>query len=162
MSDNQQSVRSQVTLSRVLRYGGFAILIGMLVLSLIYQASNPNASDEERIEATVQAGVNQGLTAVAQQAGTPEPTALQATVDARIDATLTAIVALSVTPTPDPDRTVADEAIDNTVGFFEGLLSPILGLFSGVWNFAGLGGLWIQVLCCIVPPILIVVGIAND
>lgn len=162
MSDNQQSVQSQITVSRVLRYGGFAILLGMLVLSIIYQMSNPNATDEERIEATVQAGVNQGLTEVAQQTGTPEPTAIQATVDARIDATLTAIVALSATPTPDPDRTATDEAIDNTVGFFEGLFAPILGILSSMWNFAGLGGLWIQVLCCVIPPILIGVGIIND
>lgn len=161
MSNQKSSIRSQITLSRVLRYGGFAILVGMLILSLVYQFTNPLAGDEA-LEATVQAGVNQRLTEVAQQTGTPEPTAIQSTVEARIDATLTAVVALSATPTPDPDRTPTEEAVDNTVGFFESLLAPILGLLGSVWNFAGLGGIWLQVCCCVVPPIAIVVGIIND
>ncbi|MEO1165699.1 MAG: hypothetical protein AAFV98_18080 [Chloroflexota bacterium] len=161
MSQPSSSIRSQITLSRVLRYGGFAILLGMLILSLVYQYTNP-PTDAEAIEATVQAGVNQGLTEVAQQTGTPEATALQSTVDARIDATLTAIVISSATPTPDPDRTPTEEAVDNTVGFFETLLAPILNILASMWNFAGLGGVWLQVCCCIVPPIAIVVGIIND
>ena len=161
MSESNNQPASKFPISKILRYSGFAILLGMLVLSIIYQVSNPPETDEERIEATVQAGVNQGLTEVAMQTGTPEPTAIQETVQARIDATLTAVVELSATPVPE-DRTATEEAVDNTVGFFEALLSPIIGIFQGMWNFAGIGGLWMQVLCCIVPPALIVIGIIND
>lgn len=161
MSEENKSTGRKFPISRILRYGGFGILLLMLVMSIIYQVSNPPETDEERIEATVQAGVNQGLTEIAEQTGTPEPTAIQETVQARIDATLTAVIELSATPIPE-DKTPTEEAVDNTVGFFQTLLSPIIGIIQGMWNFAGLGGLWIQVLCCIVPPVLIVVGIAND
>lgn len=154
-------------ISKLLRYGGFAILLVMLIMSIVYQMSNPDATDEERIAATVQAGVDSGLTEVALQTGTPDPTAIQSTVDAGIDATLTAIAAESATPVPSgaedsTEDTSSDNPLKPVIEFIGTLLAPIIGIVRGMWNFAGLGGLWVQVLCCIVPPLLIIVGIVND
>lgn len=153
MSEDNNIPSKTYPIPKILRYTGFAILLLMLVLSLIYQMSNPNATEEERIEATVQAGVNQGLTEVMIQTGTPDPTAIQATVEARIEATLTAA----------PDSTTVDDDTnsdnDNTMPEF---INLILSPFRAMWNFAGLGGIWIQIICCLAPVLLIVIGIAND
>ena len=153
MSEENKAPIKKFPVSKVLRYSAFAILLFMLVSSIIYQMSNPNATDEERIEATVQAGVNQGLTEAVMQTGTPDPTAIQSTVSARIEATLTAVPS-----TPDiagEDSTSSDNPILNIIN---ALLSP----FRAMWDFAGLGGIWIQVICCIVPVLMLVVGIVND
>lgn len=153
MSEENKVPVKKFPLSKVLRYSAFAILLFMLISSVIYQMSNPNATDEERIEATVQAGVNQGLTEVRMQTGTPDPTAIQSTVSASIDATLTAVPS-----TPDilgEDSTTSDNPVLNIIN---ALLSP----FRAMWNFAGLGGIWIQVICCIVPVLMLIVGIVND
>ncbi|MGJ3237938.1 MAG: hypothetical protein ACFE0Q_04460 [Anaerolineae bacterium] len=159
--DEQQPQTNKFPISRILRYGGFAILAIMLMLSVVYQLSNPNATDQERIEATVQAGVDQGLTAVAVETGTPDPTAIQGTVQARIDATLTASVPPTATPLP-ADISAGERIATQTSGFIGGIFSGIVSIVQGVWNFAGLGGFVVQLLCCIIVPILIVVGIAND
>jgi|GEM_PF-4327019 len=166
MSDNTPQKKS-FPISKLLRYGGFAILLVMLILSIAYQMSNPPSTDEERIAATVQAGVNSGLTEVAIQTGTPDATAIQATVSAGIDATINAIAAESATPAPSNDDDTSavndtDNPLSGVIGFFQSLLAPIINFVRGTWEFAGNFGVFVQVLCCIVPPILIVVGIVND
>ena len=153
MSEENKAPVKKFPLSKVLRYSAFAILLFMLVSSLIYQMSNPNATDEERIEATVQAGVNQGLTEVSMQTGTPDPTVIQGTVSARIEATLTA-----VPDTPD----ISDADSTNSDNPLMNILNALLSPFRAMWDFAGLGGIWVQVICCIVPVLLLIVGIAND
>ncbi len=153
MSEENKAPVKKFPLSKVLRYSAFAILLFMLVSSVIYKMSNPNATDEERIEATVQAGVNQGLTEVSMQTGTPDPTAIQATVSARIEATLTAVP--STPDNADEDTTSSDNPLMNIIN---ALLSP----FRTMWDFAGLGGIWVQVICCIAPVLMLIVGIVND
>lgn len=156
MSEENNIPSRSFPIPKILRYSGFAILLLMLVLSLIYQMSNPNATDEERIEETVQAGVNLGLTEVLMQTGTPDPTAIQATVEARIEATLTAVA-----DTPDTTTVGNDTATDSDDPLLN-IVNAISYPFHAMWNFAGLGGIWIQIICCIAPILLIVIGIAND
>ena len=104
----------------------------------------------------MQAGVNQGLTEVLIQTGTPDPTAIQSTVEARIEATLTAIADAPDTSTVGNDTsTDSDDPLLNIV-------NAILYPFRTMWNFAGLGGIWIQIICCIAPVLLLIIGIAND
>lgn len=156
MSEESNTPIKKFPVSKLLRYSAFAILLLMLILSGIYQLSNPNATDEERIEATVQAGVNQGLTEVSVQTGTPDPTAIQATVSARIDATLTAVA-----DTPSSSQSEGDDTSDSDNAIMN-IINALLSPFRAMWNFAGLGGLWVQVLCCIAPILMLVIGIVND
>lgn len=125
------------------------ILVGMVVLalfSLARPAPTPEGLETQQAR-TIEAGVNMRLTQVA--AGLPTPD-LAATIDARTIAELTA----TSTPTPRPTPTPEPSAIDRVIGG---------GSFIGsIWNFFGGLGWLAQGLCCILLPLLIVVGIIND
>jgi hypothetical protein len=157
MTDDSPQEKPRFRLSRILRYAGFAILLMMLVLSVIFQFTQPQVlSDEEIIAATVQAGVNLGLTEVMVLTGTPDATAIQATIEAGIEATLTNIQG---TPQAESSNTGSETG---AVSWIANLFNAVLGFIMGIWNFAGQGGIFIQVCCCIVPIALVVVGIIND
>ncbi|MCU0498499.1 MAG: hypothetical protein MUF87_14205 [Anaerolineae bacterium] len=124
-----------VNTSRIFRYAFFGIL-GIMAVIMIYGLLNrPTPLTPADMDATVQAGIA-GTRAAIQ--GTPN---LQATIDAEIEQ------GLRVTPTP----TAVPSPLDG-VG----------GAVSGVWNFFGFGGLFTQVLCCLLIPGLLLLGVLRD
>lgn len=160
MSDNTPKPKSKFRLSRILRFTGIGILLAMVILSIVFQFTQPEVlTDEESIAATVQAGVNAGLTEVVMQTGTPDATAIQATVDAGIEATLASI---DSPPQSETSNTAGGTEYDGVVGWIVGFFEAIWGFVLGIWNFAGRGGIFVQVCCCIVPIGLVALGIIND
>mgnify|MGYP001052190953 CR=1 FL=1 len=161
MTDETTS-RGRPSISRMLQIAAFAILLGMLVLSVIAQFTGDPPTDAERdqqvIESTVQAGVDAGLTEIVSQTGTPDATAIQSTVDAAIDATLTGVAVTSAPPTATPPPFEVATGADPV----DGALNGLLGILLGVWQFAGFAGIWSQVCCCVLPIGVIVVGALND
>lgn len=158
--------------SKILRYSALGILLLMLVLAVVAQFYEvPLIDNDAQLEATVQSGVDARLTQIAAQTGPPNPEQLEATIEQRAEATLTAIVAPPTTPTPVPP-TIAEDApasqidlppfVQGIWDFVSGVAGAFFGIFAGLWNFAGRAGLFIQLFCCVVPVLLIVVGIAND
>lgn len=123
------------TTARVFRYAFFGIL-GIMALIVVYGLLNrPTPLSQADIDATVQAGIS-GTRAAME--GTPN---LPATIDAGIEQ------GLRVTPTPTPVPSPLD---------------GVTGAVSGVWNFFGFGGLLTQVLCCLLIPGLILLGVLRD
>jgi hypothetical protein len=157
--------KSSFRLSRIIRMVAFGILAVMLLLAVIAQFTVPPTA-QDSIDATVEAGVNQRLTEVMVQTGTPNPTALRATIDASADATLTQIVVTAATPTPILQAPPPPEGVPGILigiwNFVMGILNWFWGIITGLWNFAGRGGIVVQVLCCIVPSLAIIIGIVND
>lgn len=165
MTDNTPQKKSSFPLSRILRYSGFAILLIMLILSVVFQFTQPQIlTDEEIVAETVQAGVNLGLTEVSVLTGTPDATAIQSTINAGIEATLAQnSIEASATAQPESSNTEnTSESIDGVISWITNLLASVFGIVISAWNFAGRGGIFIQVCCCITPFGLIVVGIMND
>src|SRR5688500_15807289 len=78
---SEESGKRTFRLSRIIRMVAFGILALMLLLAVIAQFTVP-PTGQESIDATVEAGVNQRLTEVIVQTGTPNPTALRATIEA--------------------------------------------------------------------------------
>ena len=152
--------------SKIARGIAFAILAGMLVLAVIAQFTTPDIPDtpEAAVEATVQAGIQQRLTEVVIETGTPNPTAVRETIDASVNATLTQIAAGSATPVPNAAST-PDEVPGILRGIWNFIVSVVKafwGMLVWLWNFAGKGGIVLQVICCIIPALALIIGIFND
>jgi hypothetical protein len=165
MTENTPQNKSPFPLSRILRYAGFAILLVMLILSVVFQfTQDPILTDEEIVAETVQAGVDLGLTEVSILTGTPDATAIQATINAGIEATL-AQRSLDATATAQPESSNTEntlEATNGVISWVVSLFGAVFGIIVGMWNFAGQGGIFVQLLCCITPVGAIVVGVVND
>lgn len=136
-------------LSRGMTTAFWVILAGMVALalfSLARPAPTPEGLQTQQAR-EIEAAVNAQLTAVAAGQPTPDFTA---TIEARVQAELIA----TSTPTPRPTPTPEPSAIDRVIGG---------GSFIGsIWNFFGGLGWLAQGLCCILLPLLIVLGIIND
>lgn len=122
-----------MNISRLARSAFILVLVGMLLLAAYAFLNRPTPITEQDIEATVDARRTQTAVAV-----TPD---LEATIDAR----------LQTTPAPPAPSDPVNDAIGGVTGFV-----------SGVWDFFGFFGLFSQVICCIVLPGLILLGILND
>jgi hypothetical protein len=122
-----------VNLSRLARSGFILILVAMLGLAFYAFLNRPTPITDEDIEATVDARRTQTAVAV-----TPD---FEATIETRLE----------TTPTPPPPGDPVNDAIGGVTGFV-----------SGVWDFFGFFGLFSQVICCILLPGLVLLGILND
>lgn len=169
MSENGNTERKSRKISRIMRMVAFVILVGMLLLAIIAQFTESETHDtpEDSVEATVQAGIEARLTEVVMQTGTPNPTAIQEMIDASVDATLTQAAGGVATPVPAESESETDESEQEGIlfaiwNFIVSVLSSFWGLFVSLWDFAGKGGIVVQVICCAIPALAIFVGIVND
>lgn len=161
MTEDSTPTKSRFRISRILRYTGLAILLMMVILSIVFQFMQPvQLTDEESVAATVQAGVNAGLTEVIALTGTPDATAIQATIDAGVEATLAK--AQTDTESQSSGSNTDSGETNAVVSWIMNLINTVVGFVLGIWNFAGRGGIFVQVCCCIVPIGLVVLGIVND
>ncbi len=132
--------------SRLLRFVFWLILLVMLVLVGISLLTDPTptgdaALNATQVEQTVQAAVDQRLTAVAAQA---TPTAfpdIEATVQFR----------LTVTPTPAPEVSPVEE-----------VTGGIWSFLRSIWNLFAFGGIWLQICCCLLLPGAVLLLFIND
>lgn len=138
----------QLTPSRI--FGAIFIVFFILILAIAAFQLMPKPSQEELIEATVAAGVASRSTEVANQTGTPNPTAIQRTVNAIVEATLNA-------PTPEPLS-----ATEQAAAGAEGFVNSVWGFILNVWNLMGFAGIYSQICCCLIPFTLVIVGAAAD
>ena len=168
---SEDETKKAWNVSKIARGIAIAIVVGMLVLAVIAQFTTPDIPEtpEEAVEATVQAGVQQRLTEVVIQTGTPNPTAVRETIDASVNATLTQIAADAATPVPGASTADAESAPDEVPGILRGIWNFIVsvvkafwGMLVWLWNFAGKGGIVLQVICCIIPALVLIIGIFND
>jgi hypothetical protein len=81
---------------------------------------------------------------------------LEATVDARRTQTAVAV-------TPDFEATIETRLETTPPPPPSGdAIGGVTGIVTGVWDFFGFFGLFSQVICCILLPGLILLGILND
>ncbi len=59
-------------------------------------------------------------------------------------------------PTPDAQPPDAESTSD------DGIMGQIWGFVRSIWNFFGRVGVIAQLLCCLVVPLLLIVGILAD
>jgi hypothetical protein len=169
MDEDSNTERKAWNVSKIARGIAFVIVAGMLVLAVIAQFTTPDTPEtpEEAVEATVQAGIQERLTEVVIQTGTPNPTDVRETIDASVDATLTQIVAGSATPVPsassaEGDSTEVPGILRRIWNFIVSVVKAFGGILVWLWNFAGKGGIILQVICCIVPALVLIIGVLND
>jgi hypothetical protein len=123
-----------------------AAMIGLALFSLMRPAPEPEGLATQQAR-TVEAGVSARLTDVASGAPTPD---LNATIEARANAELTATATLLPTATITPPPSVIDQTIGGS------------SFIGSIWAFFGRLGWLAQGLCCVLLPLLILVGIVND
>ncbi len=132
--------------SRLFRFLFWLILLAMLVLVGISLLTDATPADDAavsatQVEQTIQAAVDQRLTAVAaQSSATPFPD-IEATVQFR----------LTATPTPVPE-----------IGAVESITGGIWSFLRSIWNLFAFGGIWLQICCCLLIPGSILLLFIND
>lgn len=154
-------------LSKPLRALWVFLVLGMIALGIYGLANRPQPPVElspEQVEATVSAATVRTLTA---QAPTPD---VQGTIDAR-----TTQVALGTplpatnTPTPEPSPTpppsvseAVSETTEGALSFLASIWNLIWGIITGIWNFLSFGGICLQVGCCLIIPIAVILLALKD
>lgn len=165
MENQQFSAR----LSTLLRWGATLVVAGMIGLLAYNLLTRPVPSEpltQEEIDLTVEAAVAAALR-TAQPAVTPD---LTGTIEARLTATAQGTPPPpSATPSPVPSPTpepgfvqVVERGVGDLFGAVLGVLGSLWGVVVGIWNFLAFGGILLQAVCCIVVPLLIVIGAINS
>jgi hypothetical protein len=126
---------------------GAMALAGLVMLIAQPEPEGPPPGAPTQAELTVQAEVNLRLTQTAAAVATPAPADVQATVAARLTITP------PPSPTPEPPSTA--ETLQNALG-------PVWTIISAVWNLFAFGGVWLQVCCCILIPLGLLLVLARD
>jgi hypothetical protein len=137
-------------LTGVFKWVFYLVLGGMALAGLLMLIAQPGPAEPlspTQVEQTVQAEVNARLTQTAAAAtATPLPD-VQATVAARLT--------ITPSPPPPPEPPSAAETVQNALG-------PVWSVLSWFWNLFAFGGIWLQVCCCILVPVGLLLVLAGD
>jgi cytoskeletal protein RodZ len=137
------------SLSKIFRAIFVLLLVGMFGVLLVSVFVRPPTA-EQALELTVQAQVAAQSTAIAAVASATSPADLEATVQARVEATQTA----AAQPTPSE----AERAVGQATSWFSGIWAAVVWL----WNIFAFGGLCLQLFCCVLAPLGVVLALARE
>lgn len=125
-----------MNISRLSRSAFILVLLAMLALAVYAFLNRPTPITDADIDATVEARRTQTAAAVQPD--------IEATIDARMRNTST--------PTRPP---APSDTLNDAVG-------GVTGFILGIWDFFGFFGLFSQVICCLLLPGLVLLGVLND
>lgn len=140
-------------LSRSMTVMFWVILAGMLGLALfaLTRPAPPAPANLETAQAqTIEAGLSARLTQIAAGWTATPPPNIDETIEARVSAELNATSTRTPTPTPTTEPSIVDRVIGEN------------SAIGSIWGFFGGIGWLAQVLCCLLLPGLVVLGIVAD